>query len=270
VGGIASRIDLDLLARIEDASLNASAPPQQLWLDGWLVRLSPGKAQRARSINAVAVGRQSVERKLAHASAHYDAAGLPLIVRITPFSQPPDLDARLAGLGFVRASDSHVLVCPLDATAARPHGRVPPHDLLADGLRLRAVGPDEFAATVGGLRGSDPAQQAAHAQRLAHSPVPYRGFVVARPDVSAPVLCRGQYAREGALVGLYDVHTADAARGNGLARLLCERLLAKAASEGATTAYLQVDVANAPALTVYRRLGFVHGYGYHYRHAPAG
>ena len=51
-----------LLSRIEDAGLNASAPPQQRWLDGWLVRLSPGKAKRARCIHAVAVGRRPLAR----------------------------------------------------------------------------------------------------------------------------------------------------------------------------------------------------------------
>ena len=48
--------DPDLLSRIEDAGLNASAPPQQRWLDGWLLRFSPGKAKRARCVNAVAAG----------------------------------------------------------------------------------------------------------------------------------------------------------------------------------------------------------------------
>ncbi len=46
----------DLLARIEDAGLNASAPPQQRVLDGWLLRFSPGKAKRARCVNAIGVG----------------------------------------------------------------------------------------------------------------------------------------------------------------------------------------------------------------------
>ena len=54
-----------LLSRIEDAGLNASAPPQQRWLDGWLLRFSPGKAKRARCINAVAPGRLPVADKLA-------------------------------------------------------------------------------------------------------------------------------------------------------------------------------------------------------------
>ena len=79
-----------LLSRVEDAGLNASAPPQQLWLDGWLVRLSPGKAKRARCVNAVAAGRLPLEHKLELAQALYKEAGLPMFVRITLQQQVSD------------------------------------------------------------------------------------------------------------------------------------------------------------------------------------
>ena len=46
--GLSDRWPASLLSRIEDAGLNASAPPQQRWMDGWIVRTSPGKARRAR------------------------------------------------------------------------------------------------------------------------------------------------------------------------------------------------------------------------------
>jgi ribosomal protein S18 acetylase RimI-like enzyme len=51
--------------------------------------------------------------------------------------------------------------------------------------------------------------------------------------------------------------------------LLCEHLLSLGAKLGASIGYLQVDAANAPALSVYRRLGFVDGYAYHYRALPS-
>ena len=38
--------------RIEEAGLNALQTQQQLFYDGWLLRVSPGKAKRARSVNA--------------------------------------------------------------------------------------------------------------------------------------------------------------------------------------------------------------------------
>jgi ribosomal protein S18 acetylase RimI-like enzyme len=248
-----------LLARIEDAGLNASAPPQQRWLDGWLVRFSPGKAKRARCVNAVAKGRQSLDAKLAQAAAVFAEAQLPMVVRITPFSQPLDLDARLAKRGWPRIDDTRVMVCAtLAALADEP---LPP------GLAWQAMGHSAFAQAVGQLRGSPLAQRQAHAQRLELSPVPFRALAIRRADDGVLLAC-GQVAREADLVGLYDVFTAEAARGQGLARRLCTRLLGQARDDGARSAYLQVEGDNHAARSVYRRLGFADGYAYHYRTPP--
>lgn len=242
------------LSAIEDASLNASAPPQQLWLDGWLLRLSPGKAKRARSINAVASGRQPAADKLAQAEAVYRQAGLPLVVRITPFSQPDGLDDTLAGLGFQRFDDTLVLAADLADMALSA--------VLPSDTRLDPAQADEFARVVGTLRGSPDSQVRAHAERVSLSPVPYQGWILRRHD---EVLACGQYARQGDWVGLYDIFTAPAARNRGVSRALCADLLRRAGREGARIAYLQVDAANTPALAVYRKLGYQAGYGYHYR-----
>jgi GNAT superfamily N-acetyltransferase len=248
--------DLTLLSRIEEAGLNASAPPQQLWMDGWLVRLSPGKAKRARCINAVAPGRLPVADKLARAKPLFQAAGLPLVVRLTPFSEPGGLDEALAQHGLLAFDDTAVMVADL--------ADIPPQEPLPAGLHLVPSGPDDYARIVGSLRGSPVDQQLAHAQRLTLSPVPYQGWLLRRDD---EVLACGQFAREAECVGLYDVYTAPQARNLGLSRALCSALLQRAASQGARIAYLQVDGDNAPARAVYHRLGFSDGYRYHYRSA---
>lgn len=249
-----------LLSRIEDAGLNASAPPQQRWMDGWLVRTNPGKAKRARCVNAVAEGRQPLAEKLERAAAAFREAGLPMVFRITPFTRPKDLDAQLAARGWATQDDTRVMV---GSTA----GLAPPRPLPA-GLQWQALGAEAYAEAVGTLRGSPPEQRRAHAERLTLSPVPYQGFSLQRADDGRVLAC-GQFAREDDLVGLYDVFTHESARGQGLARLLCERLLSLAAKEGALHAYLQVEADNASARRVYGRLGFVDRYAYHYR-TPAG
>lgn len=248
--------DRALLSRIEDASLNASAPPEQRWLDGWLMRFNPGKAKRARCINAVAEGRLSLDERLHWADAAYREAGLPLVVRITPFTQPDSLDATLAARGWHRFDDTRVMVWR-DMASALPASA-------SDTPWAQLTPPEAYAEIVGALRGSPAAQRVAHARRLAASPVPYQGFVVRHPD-SDQVLACGQFAREADLVGLYDVFTAPAARGQGLARRLCLHLLQRAAAEGARHAYLQVEHDNAPARAVYHRLGFTDAYAYSYR-----
>lgn len=242
-----------LLSRVEDAGLNASAPPQQRWVDGWLVRFSPGKAKRARCINPVAAGRLPVAERIDACAQVFAQAGLPLIVRITPFTQPADLDALLEQQGLRRFDDTRVMVL-----AALPE-TVPP---TAPKVRIQALGLEAFAQRVGGLRGSPLAQRQAHAQRLASSPVPFFAYEL-RVD-GEPLAC-AQFAIEGDLAGLYDVYTASAARGRGLAATLCRHLLAQARSRGARHAYLQVEADNPAARSVYHRLGFVDGYAYHYR-----
>ena len=246
-----------LLSRVEDAGINASAPPQQLWVDGWLLRYCPGKAKRARCVQAVAAGRLPLDERLALCRAVFDAAGLPMVLRITPFSRPAGLDEALAARGYGLLDDTRVMV------AAQPAARPEP---LPPNVQLERLAPAEFAAVVGRLRGSPKAQRAAQAQRLLASPVPYQAWVL-RWQQGRAVLACGQIATESDLVGLYDVFTAPEARGQGLARMLCSQLLAQAVQGGARTAYLQVEADNAPARAVYRRLGFADAYAYHYRAA---
>lgn len=253
-------MDEALLSRIEDAGINASAAPQQLWLDGWLVRFNPGKAKRARCINAVAPGRLPIDEKLRLAAVVYADAKLPMVVRITPFSQPAGLDAHLAGAGFGHLDDTRVMVLPAltDTPATRP---LPPD------TECVPLPPADFAQAVGALRGTPADQREAHAKRLGESPVHYQGLVIRRRADQAVLAC-GQFAREGELVGLYDITTAPLSRNQGLARWLCEHMLSESRRRGAQVAYLQVEAENAPARHVYSRLGFRDAYAYHYRTAP--
>ncbi|HET7793836.1 MAG TPA: GNAT family N-acetyltransferase [Rhizobacter sp.] len=255
---LAQRFDSQLLSRVEDAGLNASAPPQQRWVDGWLVRFSAGKAKRARCVNAVAEGRLAVAERLRLCEQVFAEAKLPMVVRITPFTRPAGLDATLAGLGLHRIDDTRVMVLDRLADLA-------PAQLLA-GWSLHGVGLETFAQRVGGLRGSPIAQRQAHAERLLHAPVPFTAFEL---RAQGEVLACGQYAIEADLVGLYDVFTSATARGRGCARQLCHQMLLHARERGARHAYLQVDADNLPARAVYHRLGFADGYAYHYRTSAA-
>lgn len=256
------RHDTVFLVRVEDAGLNASAPPQQRWMDGWLVRFNPGKAQRARCINAVAAGCRRIDEKLAECATLYRSHGLPMTVRITPFTQPAELDGVLRQAGFGYHDDTRVMVLPRIDRVALDTGPVPA------GLTWAEVSAADYAEAVGALRGSSTPVRQAHAERLLASPVPYRGFVLTH---GKEVVACGQVAQEGALVGLYDIATATGQQRQGRGEWVCKRLLAFAFDEaGARSAYLQVGAYNAGARRLYTRLGFEDGYGYHYRLAPGG
>jgi ribosomal protein S18 acetylase RimI-like enzyme len=252
-------LDEVLLSRIEDAGINASAPPQQRWLDGWLVRTSPGAAKRARCVLALAEGRLSLDVRLQLARAAYAESGLSMIFRITPFSRPVGLDLHLDGLGFARQDETRVML------SLQLSGQL--SALPAPGLQWQRVNAVELAEIVGSMRGTPVAQRQAHAARLVAAPVPHQAWAL-REAAGGRVLACGQFAREGELVGLYDIHVCPSERRRGLGRSLCAHLLQQAAADGASTAYLQVDADNDGALRMYRALGFVDAYRYHYRQAP--
>ena len=84
------------LRRVEEVSLNALQTQRQLFYDGWLLRVSPGKARRARSVTAHFGSTFPLARKIRYCERVYGERGLPTLFRITPFVQPPELPAVLS------------------------------------------------------------------------------------------------------------------------------------------------------------------------------
>jgi ribosomal protein S18 acetylase RimI-like enzyme len=243
--------------RIEEAGLNAMQTQRQVFYDGWLLRLSAGRAKRGRSVSAFFGSTLSLAEKIGHCERVYAQQGLPMLFRMTPFDQPPDLETALAARGYVAFDETFVQALPLDRAPEPP----------AQSAEVGVAWPDAaaFVDAVGELRASTAAQRDAHRERLLHSPLGKR-FVVVR--AGARVVCTAQIGVEGTLAGLFDVVTAEDARGRGHATLACALLLSWAWQHGAEHAYLQVSAANAPALAVYRKLGFGTAYAYHYRGRP--
>jgi GNAT superfamily N-acetyltransferase len=243
-------------ARLEDAGLTSSQPPQQTIYDGWLLRYSPGKAKRARSVNAVGTGRLPLERKLAEVEAFYRRAALPCLYRVTPFSEPAALDHALDRAGYVALDESRVMALELGAGPA----------VTAVPVEPVAIDVVEFARIAGTLRGSSPSVVAAEVERMTHAALPARYLVVY--EESQPVAC-GSVVIDAECAGVFNMVTASERRGRGYATAIVRALLAHAAVAGARVAYLQVDAANAPARHIYERFGFRDRYAYWYRAAPA-
>ena len=83
-----------------------------------------------------------------------------------------------------------------------------------------------------------------------------------RPQASA--VC----VHDGELAGLFEIATAEAARGKGFGRRIVLSALKWARLRGAREAWLQVEAANVAARRLYAAIGFSEVYRYHYRRPP--
>jgi len=235
--------------RLEELTLNSSAPPGQLLYDGWLLRFSPGKAKRARSVNALYPSRLPLGEKVACCERLYGERGLPAIFRVSPHTEPEALDGFLEGSGYERFDETLVQWAAIaPALLAGPE---------VDAPRL-----EEWFDMVGDLRGSPVAHRSAHLARLAALPLEMRAVAVQRAGV--PV-ATGLAIIEDGHVGIFDVATREGERRRGHARTMVAALLRWGWERGARHSYLQVDTGNAPALALYGHFGFTEAYRYWYR-----
>jgi GNAT superfamily N-acetyltransferase len=238
--------------RIEELSLNSSAPPGHMLYDGWILRMLHGKAKRARSVNAVYASTLPLAQKISYCERVYGQAGVPALFRITPFSTPPNLDAELAARGYERFDNTAVEAATLDEARMGPAGAEP--------MDLRP-----WIDAVGDLRGSPGAHRAAHFARIDGMPLPKCPMVVRE---NGAIVATGLAILEDDCTGLFDIITAAHAQRRGHAKTVVASLLRRAWELGARHAYLQVQEENAAARRLYAQFGFAQQYLYWYRGRP--
>ena len=242
-------IPLETVRALEELAFAAWPALETVQAHGWLLRFADGYTKRANSVNALAPT-VPVADILAVAAPLYARRGLPVIFRLSPLAGP-EADPALAALGFETLDETLVMTAPL-AADARDDAAV-------------AIARHPEAAWAAGFAAANrvpPERQAIHDRMLA-AIRPAAAF--ASLGVDGRSVAWGLAVAEHGKVGLFDIVTAPEARRQGAARRLVEGLLAWGRGQGAATAYLQVVATNAPAIALYRSLGFVEAYSYHYR-----
>jgi GNAT superfamily N-acetyltransferase len=202
---------------------------EQQWIDGWLLRFGHGSTRRANSAVPLL---PSPGTDLGAIADWYAARRVPTLLAV------PD---RLFRLPPGQPTDGQNVVMARQLTAVTATGSVSvtprPDD---DWVRLhpRNVPVDVLTAVVDGVVAFGAAEGAAVG----------RVAVTTAPDGTR-------------WAGLSSVYVAEDARRRGLARALCDGLLAWALERGATRAYVQVLADNHGATRLYESMGF----GEHHR-----
>jgi len=173
------------------------------------------------------------------------------LFRMTPFSQPADLDAILEGRGYGR----------FDLTAVES-AAIDPSRICA---RATPMALEPWIDAITAIRKASHGERAAHLARLQSTPLAVRPLAIAE---AGQVVATGLAIVEDDCAGLFDIVVREEARRRGHARALVQSLLAAAWELGARHAYLQVSADNVSARRLYSQFGFEERYVYWYRGRP--
>jgi ribosomal protein S18 acetylase RimI-like enzyme len=244
------------VVRRDEAAGFRAWPAAAVHYDGtWVVRLTAGHpAKRLNSVNPLDPGdiRQIPER-IGRAARRFDAYGRPLTFRLSPLSGST-IPAYLDGEGWSRFDESLVMRMPLTQA---------PVDDAMDQIPLKDI--SRFIGASLRTSGSDASLRPGLSEVI--GAIQPEAGLFALEDGNEPLatlIC----VHDGDLAGLFEVATEKSARNRGHGRNLILSALKWARLRGAREAWLQVEAGNAPALSLYRSLGFEEVYRYHYRRPP--
>lgn len=239
----------DDIREIEEVSLNALPALREVLYDGWVVRFANGYTRRSNSVTPLNVGRIDVWEKIRFCEQLYHLQRLPPIFKLTVASQPPGLDAALAGCGFHCVPGAIVNIAELDRLEASPDSRAidAPLERWTKSLVQAKYIPPKHESTLRAIVNA-----------------------IALPRMTALFrhndrdVATGLAVLQGSWVGLFDISTDPSLRRQGLATAMIGHLLHWARERGARRAYLQVAPDNAAARELYAKIGFRHAYEYEY------
>ncbi|WP_446685249.1 GNAT family N-acetyltransferase [Kitasatospora albolonga] len=225
-------------------------------LGEWTLRASSGFTRRANSVQALGGPDLPLPEALAAVDRWYEARGLPGYVEVSVPGSPEGLAEELARSG-AELAPTLVRTAPLAGLVRLGQGH--------DRVRLSRTADASWLSRYRRV-GDDPALERAAHQVLHGGPSVWFATVPG-PGGAAP-LAIGRCVIDGAWACFGAVEVAPEARRTGLASTLMAVLAARAAEEGATGGYLQVEAENAGAIALYDRLGFTTSHTYHYARLP--
>lgn len=250
------KADLPTVRRFEAAGFRAW-PAAAVHYDGtWVVRLTAGHpSKRLNSVNPLdPEDGLDIPGRILRAEQRFEAYGRPPVFRMSPLAGPR-LIRHLDADGWEAFDESLVMLCELDSDAV--HGAM-------DQIPMKDMA--RFVSASMKTHEADAALRAGLSEIIG-AIQPEVGLFVLEQDEQP--LTSAVCVHDGDLAGLFEVATAEAARGKGHGRRLLLSALKWARLRGARHAWLQVSAANAAALALYESLGFRLLYRYHYRRRSA-
>ncbi|MFJ9696695.1 GNAT family N-acetyltransferase [Kitasatospora sp. NPDC101183] len=226
---------------------------EQETLGEWTLRAASGFTRRANSVQALGDPGVALPRALDAVREWYAARGLPAYVEVVV----PGTSGELRELLGAPLAPTLVRTAPLTGLTRAGSGH--------ERVRLSRTAGAQWMSLYGRIGDGPEVHEAA--RRVLHGG-PSVWFATAPGAPGQPPLAIGRCVVDGPWACFGAVEVQPYARRAGLATAVMAVLAGRAAEEGATGAYLQVEAENAGAIALYDGLGFTTSHTYHYALLP--
>lgn len=240
------------IRHIEEITMTALPALHTLYYDGWVLRFGRGYTRRANSVHPLYPSTLNLDEKIAHCTALYHAQGQPAIFKMTEAALPVGLDSVLGQHGFESTSTTLLQVADLGGLDS---------DAL-NGVTIERRRSERWLEAYARMNEVAPHKRDVLRQLLDALIVP-AGYATIEQD--GEIVSVGLGVVSQGYVGLFDIVTGAAVRGQGLGQRIVQGLMQWGQISGAQRAYLQVTEENHPAQRLYARCGFRESYRYWYR-----
>jgi GNAT superfamily N-acetyltransferase len=245
---------LELIAAIEHHSARAWPAPVTIPMNGWEMRFAAhSSSRRVNSLNPVAPEAGKFQGVLKSYLAECVKRNSKAHVRLLPLARDNE-QKFLSSLGLEAVGATAVEVIENFSSGERD-----------DRVVLSSHVTDDWLDAYIGAHGYAPEERAAVKSIL--ETVPYAMGFAHVIEHGVPVAA-GRTAIIDGLAGFNQIATAPYQRRKGHARRIMSALMDYAVGQGARQGYLQVEMRNLPARTLYGSLGFKSLYLYDYWPVP--
>lgn len=241
-----------IIRHLEELSMNALPALQTSYYDGWVVRFADGYTKRANSVNPLYESHIPLDRKVTYCESVYAVRKQPTVFKMTPLSNPGQLDDYLAKRNYREELGASVQLLNLEQLEKPSASRVTLSTSVSDVwlssyFRLNNL-QERYLPTM---------------RTILNNVAPQKCLAAVYEDGAIAAL--GLAVLDQDYLGLFDIVTEPSLRQKGYGYQLLLYLLNWGKANGADYAYLQVMPNNEPALKLYGKLGFQEIYQYWYR-----
>jgi N-acetylglutamate synthase len=241
-----------MVRQFEELSNNAWPALQTMQYDGWILRFANGVTKRSNSVNMLYPSFLDPDEKISFCEDIYASQKITPCFKITPITEPPDMDQRLATRGYFIHSVVSFQTMKISSIPPGPIQEI----CIETELNPRWI--DDFIR----MNEFDPCRKSTYIGIMKQLHLPKCLISLSRDGRTIGV---GLGVLEGNFLGLFDIVVDKAFRKTGLGYLIVENILRWGRKYGADTTYLQVLSDNMPAIMLYEKMGFTEAYQYWYR-----